>query len=157
MPNLYPLLLQPQFVERVWGARDLAPIYDHRRNAEQLPVGEVWLTGDDCRVANGALAGATISELARRLGKELVGEAAPQADRFPLLIKLLFPREKLSVQVHPDDDQARRIGQPCGKTECWYVLAAESAAQIGLGLKSGNTREALRAAIEQKRAEELLN
>lgn len=156
MDNFYPFLLQPEFVERVWGARDLSPLYEHSR-ASDSPVGEVWLTGDGCRVQNGPLAGCTVAQLAKKFGSDLVGEAANQFDRFPLLIKFLFPREKLSVQVHPDDDGARHIGQSCGKTECWYVLAAEPGAQVGLGLKPGVTRPQLEAAIEEARAEELLN
>lgn len=155
MSNLYPFLLRPEFVERPWGARDLAPIYpDHRC---ERPVGEVWLTGDENRVANGPLAGRTLGELSREYGRALVGESACETGRFPLLIKFLFPREKLSVQVHPDDETARRVGQPCGKTECWYVLAADPGAQVALGLKQGVTREQLAQAIREVRAEELLN
>lgn len=153
--SLYPLLLNPDFRERVWGARDLAPIYN--KQAEKEPIGEVWLTGEDCTVANGPLAGRKLQDLAREYGRDLVGEAAPQADRFPLLIKFLFPREKLSVQVHPDDEGARRLGQPCGKTECWYVLAAEPGAQVGLGLKPGVTRDEFERAIRDTRAEQLMN
>lgn len=144
-------------MERVWGARDLAPLYNHRRSAQQQPVGEVWLTGDSCQVANGALAGQSLSEISKKFGAELTGEAAPKPERFPLLIKFLFPREKLSVQVHPDDEAARRMGQPCGKTECWYVLAAEAGAQVALGLKPGATRQQLKQAIQEKHAEALLN
>lgn len=157
MADLYPLLLQPRFVERVWGARDLAPIYDHNVGDGQQPIGEVWLTGDECRVTNGPLAGRTLSELSRHFNQRLVGEAAAIPGRFPLLIKFLFPREKLSLQVHPDDDGARSAGEPCGKTECWYVVAAQPGAQIALGLKPGTTREQLKRAIEQRRAEALLN
>jgi len=153
--SLYPLLLIPDFRERVWGARDLSPIYN--QEAEKEPIGEVWVTGEDCQVANGPLAGRALRDLAREYGRDLVGEAAPQSDRFPLLIKFLFPREKLSVQVHPDDEAARRAGQPCGKTECWYVLAAEPGARIGLGLKPGVTRGVFERAIGETRAEELLN
>lgn len=153
--TLYPLLLIPDFRERVWGARDLAPFYN--KQAERDPIGEVWLTGEDCAVANGPLAGRKLKNLAREYGRELVGEAAPQPDRFPLLIKFLFPREKLSVQVHPDDEGARRLGQPCGKTECWYVLAAEPGAQVGLGLKPGVTHADFKRAIHETRAEELMN
>lgn len=157
MPELYPLLLRPQFVERVWGTRDLAPVYEHRRSPGEPPVGEVWLTGDECRVANGPLAGRTLAELSRQFGERLIGEAANVPNRFPLLIKFLFPREKLSVQVHPDDDGARAAGEPCGKTECWYIVSAEPGAQIALGLKPGTTREVLRKAIEETRAERLMN
>jgi mannose-6-phosphate isomerase len=155
MSELYPLLLMPDFRERVWGTRDLAPIY--ARIVGKEPIGEAWLTGDECKVANGPLAGQTLSDLCQRFGAALVGDAAPQKDRFPLLIKFLFPKQKLSVQVHPDDEQARRIGQPCGKTECWYVYKAMPGAQVGLGLKPGTSRDNLKLAIEEKRAEQLMN
>jgi len=155
MSDLYPFLLQPEFVERPWGACDLSPIYPEHRC--ERPVGEVWLTGDENRVTNGPLAGRTLGELCRKYGRALVGEAACETERFPLLIKFLFPREKLSVQVHPDDEAARRVGQPCGKTECWYVLQADPGAQVALGLKPGVTREQLAQAIQEVRAEQLLN
>jgi mannose-6-phosphate isomerase len=95
--------------------------------------------------------------LSAQYGRELVGDAAPDPKRFPLLLKFLFPHEKLSVQVHPDDEAARRVGQPWGKTECWYVAHAKPGAQIGLGLRPGVTREQFKLSVEQKRAEELLN
>ena len=155
MSELYPLLIQPEFYARPWGARDLAPIYPDVKVSE--PIGEAWLTGEKCKVANGPLAGKTLAELARQFGRDLVGEAAPQPDRFPLLVKFLFPREKLSVQVHPDDEGARALGEPCGKTECWYVLAAEPGAKVGLGLKSGVSKPQFEQAIRETRAEELLN
>ncbi|HEV2113215.1 MAG TPA: type I phosphomannose isomerase catalytic subunit, partial [Terriglobales bacterium] len=157
MPELYPFLLRPEFGDRVWGARDLAPVYDHKRSSDQPPIGEVWLTGDECCVATGALTGKTLAEVTKRFGRRLTGEASDTTNRFPVLIKFLFPREKLSVQVHPDDDAAKELGQPCGKTECWYVLAAGEGAQVALGLKPGITREQFRQAIAQTRAEELLN
>jgi mannose-6-phosphate isomerase len=156
MPELYPLLLLPEFHARPWGAHDLAPIYDKKED-DGDPIGEAWLTGDACRIANGPLRGRTLAELAKESGAALTGSAAPVPDRFPLLIKFLFPRAKLSVQVHPDDEGARRIGEACGKTECWYVLAAEPGAQVGLGLKPGTTKDALRRAIAENRAEALLN
>jgi mannose-6-phosphate isomerase len=155
MSELYPLLLKPEFVERIWGSRDLSPLYGPAPG--EALIGEVWLTGDQCQVANGALAGMTLGELCRRYGRDLVGETAPEADRFPLLVKFLFPKDKLSVQVHPDDEAAKRSGLPCGKTECWYVLKAESGAKIGLGLKPGTKREEFARAIEEVRAEQLLN
>ena len=157
MSDLYPLLLLPEFKERVWGARDLAPLYPNYKVGAE-PIGEVWLTGDDCRVANGRLTGQTLGTLAHRYGRELVGEAARDAERFPLLIKFLFPRQKLSVQVHPTDEDARRAGLPCGKSECWYVVAAEIDAQVGLGLKPGTSRADFEAAARRgARADQLLN
>jgi len=155
MSELYPLLLKPQFVERIWGSRDLSPLFGPPPGV--APIGEVWLTGDDCRVANGPLAGASLGELCRRFGRDLVGETASETDRFPLLVKFLFPHDKLSVQVHPDDECAQRVGQPWGKTECWYVLHAEKGAQVALGMKPGTTRRQLEQAISETRAEDLLN
>jgi len=151
----YPMLLLPEFHERVWGTRDLRPYFG--LPVEGAPVGEVWMTGEQCRVANGPLAGETLGDLALRFGAELTGEAAPPAKRFPLLIKFLYPRQKLSVQVHPDDEGARRVGEVCGKTECWYVARAISGAQVGLGLRAGITREMFRMAIEANQAEHMLN
>ncbi len=145
----------PEFSPRPWGTRDLRPIYT--RVVGEEPIGEAWLTGDECRVANGPFSGASLSELCRRFGRELVGEAAPQPDRFPLLTKFLFPHDKLSVQVHPDDEGARELGQPCGKTECWYVAKCLPGAQVGLGLKPGVGKPEFEAAILANGAENLLN
>ncbi len=147
--------MQPAFDPRPWGTLDLSPIYPNNKFEEK--IGEAWLTGDACQVANGPLKGKSLAELSSQYGRELVGDAAPDPNRFPLLLKFLFPHEKLSVQVHPDDDAARRVGQPWGKTECWYVAHARPGAQIGLGLKPGVTREQFEQAIHDKRAEELLN
>ena len=155
MSSLSPFLMVPQFQERPWGARTLAPIYSQPVGAS--PIGEVWLTGDDCRIAIGPLRGRALADVTREFGRALVGEASPSPDRFPLLIKFLFPKEKLSVQVHPDDETARRAGLPCGKTECWYVVGAEKGAQVALGLKPGTTRAELEQAIRETRAEQLLN
>src|SRR5438552_7679288 len=154
MKNLYPFLMTPLFDPRPWGRLDLSPVYDRRFNEK---IGESWLTGDNCKIQNGALAGKSLADVASQYQRELVGEAAPNSDRFPLLAKFLFPHEKLSVQVHPDDDAARAIGQPCGKTECWYVAHAEPGAEIGLGLKDGVTREQFARSIQDNRAEDLLN
>jgi len=154
MSALYPLLMVPIFDERPWGVRDLRPIYTR---LIKEPIGESWLTWEDNRVANGPLAGQSLADLARQYRRELGGTLACYEDRFPLLVKFLFPGDKLSVQVHPDDEQARKNGQPCGKTECWYVLRADPGAQVALGLKPGTTLDDFRHAIEQTRAEELLN
>ncbi|MGA8216641.1 MAG: type I phosphomannose isomerase catalytic subunit [Candidatus Sulfotelmatobacter sp.] len=155
MGNLYPLLMLPAFDPRPWGSHDLSPIYPNRWFEEK--IGEAWLTGDDCKVANGPFTGRTLAQLSEQYQRELVGDAARDARRFPLLLKFLFPHEKLSVQVHPDDEQARRVGQPWGKTECWYVAHAKPGSQIALGLKPGVTVAQLEDAIREKRAEESLN
>jgi mannose-6-phosphate isomerase len=155
MNQLYPLLMSPAFDPRPWGTLDLAPIYPNHRFNDK--IGEAWLTGDHCEIANGPLAKHTLAELSKEFGTDLVGTAAPDPQRFPLLLKFLFPEEKLSVQVHPDDATARLFGEPWGKTECWYVAHARPGAQVALGLKAGATREQFEQAIEENRAEELLN
>ena len=154
MPDLYPFLLLPIFDERPWGVRDLRPIYP---KVVQEPIGESWLTWGDSRIANGPFAGRTLGEIAQTYRRDLVGSAAVFEDRFPLLVKFLFPADKLSVQVHPDDAGAQRMGQPYGKSECWYALHAEPGAQVALGLKPGVTLEDFEKSIHENRAEDLLN
>lgn len=154
MSSLYPLLLIPIFDERPWGLRDLRPIYT---KIVKEPIGESWLTWHDNRIANGPFAGRTLGDIATEYKRALVGSAAVCEDRFPLLVKFLFPSEKLSLQVHPDDPAARRAGEPCGKTECWYVLDAQPGAQVALGLKGGTTTAEFAEAIRENRADELLN
>jgi mannose-6-phosphate isomerase len=122
--GVVPFRLRPWFSERPWGRRDLRPWYGDTGTTEL--VGEAWLTGSQCVVETGLLAGRTLASV----GSELGGE-------FPLLVKLLFPADKLSVQVHPDDAWAQALGETRGKTECWYVLEAEPGAAVALGLKDG--------------------
>ena len=122
----------PEISPRPGGFRDLRPWYDLVTEGE--PIGEVWLTGDNCLVATGPGAGKRLAALFSEALEALLGADAPPADS-PLLIKTIFAREKLSVQVHPDDKMAQKYGQPRGKTECWYVLAAESGAEVALGVK----------------------
>jgi mannose-6-phosphate isomerase len=155
MSDLYPLLMRPLFDPRPWGGHDLSPIYPNHRFEEN--IGEAWLTGDECTVANGPLRGKSLAELSAEYGRGLVGDAALDPHGFPLLLKFLFPHEKLSVQVHPDDEAAHRAGGPHGKTECWYVAHAKPGAQVALGLKQGVTRGQFEQAIRGQTAEELLN
>jgi mannose-6-phosphate isomerase len=138
-----PFRLKPWFSERVWGKRDLRPWYADTGTTEL--VGEAWLTGPQCVVETGLLAGRTLASVVAELGGE-----------FPLLVKILFPAEKLSVQVHPDDAEARALGETRGKTECWYVLEAEPGAAIALGLKDGADAAAVRAAVGDGTMESLL-
>ncbi len=155
MSQLYPILLLPEFHERVWGTKDLSAFYPSHKVGTEA-IGEVWLTGEGCRIANGALQGRTLGEVAVEYGEDLNGSLARDT-RFPLLMKFLFPKERLSVQVHPDDEGAKRVGQACGKTECWYVLTATPDATVGLGLKPGTNRQQVETAIHAKNMEQLLN
>jgi mannose-6-phosphate isomerase len=153
--ELAPFRIAPNFVGRVWGYTDLRPWFDRVAGGGE-PIGEVWLTGDECVVATGPNAGKTLGGLFAELPEEMLGKAAPRSGS-PLLIKVLFAREKLSVQVHPDDRLARKYGQPRGKTECWYALAAEPGAEVAAGLKPGVTLDQVRAGIQNGTLEESLN
>jgi mannose-6-phosphate isomerase len=155
MTDLYPLLMSPLFDPRPWGTLDLSPIYPNHRYAEK--IGESWLTGDHGQIANGSLKGKSLAELSSQYSRKLIGDAPRDASRFPLLLKFLFPHEKLSVQVHPDDAAAQAAGQPNGKTECWYVAHAKPGSQVALGLKPGATRAQFEQAIHENQAEEILN
>ena len=151
-----PFRLAPYFRTRIWGARSLAPWYDYTISEADEPIGEVWLTGDQCVAETGPCAGMTLDEITQRHAPELLGAEHALERQFPLLMKVLFPREKLSVQVHPDDAMAQKYGEPRGKTECWYALEAEPDASVALGLKPGVTPESVKAAVEDRTMEQLL-
>jgi mannose-6-phosphate isomerase len=154
LQQLAPFRITPAFVGRVWGFGDLRPWYDRVAGSE--PIGEVWLTGDECLVATGKDAGKTLAGLFAEAPEEMLGKAAPRSGS-PLLIKMIFAREKLSVQVHPDDKLAQKYGQPRGKTECWYALAAEKGAQVACGLKPGVSLDKIKEGIHGGTLEESLN
>src|ERR1700743_973828 len=104
--------LKTWFSPRPWGKPNLKPWYEETGTTEL--VGEAWLTGPQCVVESGPFKGERLRSVAEKKGGEC-----------PLLVKMLFPADKLSVQVHPDDAQAKVMGETRGKTECWYVLEAE--------------------------------
>ena len=129
-------------MERIWGGRKLAELF-----GKHLPpnkrIGESWEIVDrpeaQSIVANGPLKGATLHELWSQHRQEIFGNL-PNSPRFPLLIKLLDAQEKLSLQVHPPEKIATRLGgEP--KTECWYVASAEPSAELFVGFKKSITRE----------------
>lgn len=151
--GMEPFRLKPFFSERVWGKKSLAPWFAST-GTEEL-VGEAWLTGPQSTVETGPHAGERLDAVIAAEGAAVLGEGSGEA-AFPLLVKILFPADKLSVQVHPDDVQAQAIGEPRGKTECWYVLEAEPGAAVALGLKDGVTLEDVRAAIADGTLEEKL-
>lgn len=150
--KLGPFRLTPWFSPRPWGRKDLRPWYASTGTTE--PVGEAWLTGPESVVETGVMSGHTLATVAAETGSELLGEGGE--GEFPLLVKLLFPEDKLSVQVHPDDAQAQAMGEPRGKTECWYVLEAKPGATIMLGLKPGASVDQVRAAIANGTLEKLM-
>jgi mannose-6-phosphate isomerase len=149
MSRFAALPVQPEYRPRVWGGR--------RLQEAEGPIGEAWICYEDSVISGGACAGETLGDLAARLGPALTGRRSPQGGvRFPILLKLLDTADWLSVQVHPNDAQARRLGgnDASGKTEAWHVLAAAPGARIIAGLRPGTSRAALRRAVADG---ELLN
>jgi mannose-6-phosphate isomerase len=136
------VILKPWLSERIWGCTELPAFLEQPKPGH--PIGEAWLTAAQCVVEGQS--GLTLGELARRWPESF---GADERGEFPLLIKFLFPREKLSVQVHPNDEEARAIGQPRGKNECWYVLSAEPGAELALGLREELTRAEMERAIHE--------
>ena len=134
-----PFRLLPAFQERPWGVRSLLPWFTRGGAA---PVGEAWFTAPGCETSLGV----SLGELLAAHPDALLGTAALPGHH-PLLLKLLFTAERLSVQVHPGDEYAGRHHQSPGKTEAWHVLAAEPTATVGLGfVRSLGPREAREAA-----------
>ena len=154
-----PFRLEPLFVERIWGPRDLRPWYDYVAEEGTQPAGEVWLSGDECKVRTGPLAGKKLGEVFAEHSRAMLGDSVPEPMQgaSPLLMKLIFAQEKLSVQVHPDDRMAQKYGEPRGKTECWYALAAEPHARVALGLRPGVTLETVEAEVASGTLEQSLD
>jgi mannose-6-phosphate isomerase len=104
---LCPVRLEPIFSPRPWGSRSLAPFFPEQSGLAE-PLGEAWMTGSECRFANGPFVGKKLGEAWPKMPTEWAGTRADPSAAFPLLVKFIFPEEKLSVQVHPDDDYAAR-------------------------------------------------
>jgi mannose-6-phosphate isomerase len=149
---LYPLRFQPLFKRYLWGGRRVGtvlnkPIGDGNDYAESWEL--VDHGSDQSVVASGPLAGTTLAELVRSHSHDLLGRHAP-LPRFPLLFKFLDCNHALSVQVHPNDEQAKKLDPPdLGKTEAWVILAAEPGSVIYAGLKPGFDRSALEREVHR--------
>jgi len=146
--TLAPSRLEPIFVPRIWGMRSLAPLFTAPPGSD--PIGEVWLTGESCVFCSGPFAGRSLGEVWPHLTAEWTGTDVRNTPRIPLLLKFIFPDDKLSVQVHPDDEYARAHESPSealGKTEMWYAIAAREDAAVRLGLEPGVTRESFKRAM----------
>ncbi len=164
----YPIRFEPIFVERIWGGRKLQTALGKDLPPGKL-IGESWEISD-CgehvsTVANGPLAGTRLRELMSRLASAILGiDAGPRGavgaelvPQFPLLVKWLDTRDRLSVQVHPPDGHARLPAGERGKSECWFVVDADSAAEIFVGLKRGIDRSAFEHELSRGTADRCLN
>ena len=162
MNNLYPFKFKPIIKERVWGGSALSELYNKQQNS--LPnIGESWeISGvqDNLSVVeNGFLAGNNIEELIEIYMGDITGDAIYEkfGNEFPLLIKLIEAKENLSVQVHPNDDLAKKRHHAYGKTEMWYVLESNCDSKIYTGFKEGVTKEAYQEAVKNGNITDLLN
>ena len=143
---MYPLKFDPFLRTMVWGGEKIARYKGIETDDKH--VGESWevsaVEGHESMVANGSLKGKSITDLVREYKGQFVGEHvyARCGDEFPLLIKFIDALSDLSIQVHPDDAMAmRRHGQQNGKTEMWYVVAADPGACLYSGLTQEITPE----------------
>src|SRR2546423_1396358 len=155
MTVLYPMLIQPRYVERIWGGHTLAERLGKSAPRDQR-IGESWEVLEEKGGVNGVHAGRPIGALRAEMGRTLTGHVSP-ADLFPLLIKLIDAQDWLSVQVHPDDRFAQaHEGQPYGKTECWYVIDAAPGATLTYGFTRDSSPDEYVALVDAGRLDEIL-
>ena len=170
MASLYPLQFEPLLKQYLWGGRRLGTLLGKPLEGENDPSSDDWAESwevvdhadGQSVVANGPLAGKTLADLVRDHRDELLGRHTHQISdrqpRFPLLFKLLDANRTLSVQVHPNDDQAAKLQPPdLGKTEAWVVLQAAPGAKIYAGLREGVDQGVLAAAIQAGACDECLH
>jgi mannose-6-phosphate isomerase len=154
--ELYPFILEPAYKDYIWGGNRI-PTRFNRKQPDGV-YAESWELSDRPEgmsfVANGALKGLSLAELVSRFGKSLLGHSITSPS-FPLLVKLIDAKERLSIQVHPDDAAAARgIGE--AKTEAWHILDAPKGGQVFAGLKTGTTEALFLQAAKSGRLEETL-
>lgn len=156
MKPFYPLRFKPILRRHLWGGRRLETVL-HKPLGQGNDFAETWEIvdhgADQSVVVNGPWAGTTLHELTTEHGPALLGRHHPQPS-FPLLLKFLDAQKTLSVQVHPNDEQAARLHPPDhGKTEAWYVIAAKPGSLIYAGLKRGFDLPALNRELSRGTAE----
>ncbi len=142
--NKAPFSLAPEYRDYVWGGARLRP--------EIVPTAEAWIIYAGNRVSSGPDAGRVLAELAEDFGTDLLGSraVAQTGKRFPVLVKILDCAQWLSLQVHPNDEQAKKLeGEGFfGKTEAWHVLEVEPNAKLIAGMKPNITAESLAVSIK---------
>lgn len=143
--------LAPAFKDYLWGGTKLRDIYNKKCDYEI--IAESWELSahpdGESVVADGKYEGLTFNEYLEKAGREVLGKKYDASREFPLLIKLIDAKQNLSVQVHPDDEYARKYENGFGKTEMWYVIDAEE----GAGLYVGFNRDVSREEIDRRIAD----
>lgn len=153
---VYPLKFEPIYKQYLWGGRNLEK-FPGKKLPATGPVAESWEIVDrdpeNSVIANGPLAGKKLRWLMENHGEELLGQATSLGGRFPLLVKILDAKEKLSLQVHPPAAIAANLGgEP--KTEMWYVFDAQEGACFYVGLQRGTTRATFEQALRNGKVAE---
>lgn len=155
---MYPLKLSAPLKDYIWGGERLKTEYGFESNKK---IAEAWVLSNrpdgQSVVQNGELAGKTLGEAIEIFGSDCLGKNAKNFEYFPLLIKLIDAKDKLSVQVHPDDTYALKYEGEFGKTEMWYVLDAVPGAELIYGLNKSVSEEELKKCIYEDRITELCN
>lgn len=153
---MYPIKFENLYYERIWGGKHLEKFRDNVPNGV---IGESWdiacHKNGTGRVENGELKGKDFNELIELYGEKFLGTEINK-EEFPLLIKLITAQDKLSVQVHPDDEYANRVEKDSGKTEAWYVVDAEENASLIVGTKDCD-KEKFKKAIDSGDLDKYLN
>lgn len=153
------LKFQPIYKDKIWGGRKIETIL--KRTIPDGNIGESWEVSDygsDLSIiANGYLKGKTFREVYKQNIKQVLGNVFTDNEDFPLLIKLIDAKEKLSVQVHPDDEYANtKDPESSGKKEAWYILETNENAEIVCGFSDEINRSLYEQLIQNNRAESCL-
>jgi mannose-6-phosphate isomerase len=161
MDNLYPIKFKPLMHDRIWGGNKLSAILNKPALSEK--AGESWeisaVDGNLSTVSNGFLEGNNLEELIEVYMGDLVGERIFEKYglQFPLLIKFIDANDKLSIQVHPDDELAMARHNSFGKTEMWYVLQADDDAELIVGFNQKTNQKNYLKHLESGTLQELLH
>lgn len=143
--KIYPLQFEPILKERIWGGTKLKTVLNKPIVSDR--TGESWeistVEGDVSTIANGYLAGKSLNELIDSTPEAILGTEVYKrfGKQFPLLFKYLDAREDLSIQVHPNDELAKKRHNSFGKTEMWYVLQADEGSRIIVGFKENSNAD----------------
>ena len=162
MSELYPLKFETLLKEKVWGGNALVTKFNKKATGSPH-IGESWelsaVANNQSVISNGFLAGNNFEELIEVYMGDITGDSIFEkfGNEFPLLIKFIEAQEDLSIQVHPNNELARKRHSAYGKTEMWYILECKEGSKIYTGFKDGVTREIYEKAVRNGGIEKLLN
>lgn len=149
-----PIKFCPLLKETLWGGNKIVS-FKHIKGHKDEQIGESWeisgVKGSESIVANGPYKGKTLTEMVDSMKDKLVGTDNYRrfGNEFPLLIKFIDAKQDLSIQVHPDDEKARKYGLRNGKTEMWFIMDSEKDAFLLCGLKEKITPEQYTKMVEE--------